>query len=97
MDSMRYQQGNNMGNRRMQGSSCGTGQSGMQGGNSGYGRPGMSMPRPERPDPDDFPIGMGYVPMQKWRDLYPMEKGFMEGTIFMELNRIFCGKRGNRA
>ncbi|MBQ8983040.1 MAG: spore coat associated protein CotJA [Lachnospiraceae bacterium] len=57
----------------------------------------MSMPRPERPDPDDFPIGMGYVPMQKWRDLYPMEKGFMEGTIFMELNRIFCGKRGNRA
>ncbi len=48
-------------------------------------------------DSGDFPIGMGYVPMQTWGNLYPLEQGFCEGTIFMELNDIFCGKRGSRA
>lgn len=46
---------------------------------------------------DDFPIGMSYVPWQTWKNLYPPEKGLCEGTIFMDLNQIFCGKRGNRA
>lgn len=44
-----------------------------------------------------YPIGMGYVPMQTWGELYPPEQGLCEGTIFVELNQIFCGKRGNRA
>lgn len=48
-------------------------------------------------DSGKFPIGMGYVPMQTWGDIYPLEQGLCEGTIFMELNQIFCGKRGNRA
>lgn len=48
-------------------------------------------------DSGKFPIGMGYVPMQTWGNLYPLEQGLREGTIFMELNQIFCGKRGNRA
>lgn len=48
-------------------------------------------------DSGRFPIGMGYVPMQKWGDLYSLEQGLCEGTIFVELNQIFCGKRGSRA
>jgi hypothetical protein len=47
-------------------------------------------------DVSEFPIGMGYVPMQTWGNLYSLEQGLHEGTIFMELNQIFCGKRGNR-
>ncbi|MCM1550956.1 MAG: spore coat associated protein CotJA [Clostridium sp.] len=45
----------------------------------------------------DFPVGMAYVPWQTWGDLYSPEQGLCEGTIFEELNQIFCGKRGNRA
>ena len=82
MEPVRYPQGRNM-NRSMNMS------------------PNMQRDSVKRPDfhvdSDDFPIGMGYVPMQKWRSLYPLEQGFCEGTIFMELNQKFCGKRGNRA
>lgn len=48
-------------------------------------------------DSEDFPVGMAYVPWQTWGDLYPPEKALCEGTIFADLNQIFCGKRGNRA
>lgn len=48
-------------------------------------------------DFDDFPVGIGYVPWQRWGELYSPEKGLCEGTIFVDLNLIFCGKRGNRA
>ena len=41
-----------------------------------------------------FSVGIGYVPMQEWGELYDMENGFCEGTIFPELNLIFCGIRG---
>ena len=50
-----------------------------------------------RDDDTRFPIGMSYVPWQSWGNLYSPEKGLCEGTIFAELNQIFCGKRGNRA
>lgn len=40
------------------------------------------------------PLAMGYVPMQEWRDLYPICKGLQVGTIFAELCKPFCGKGG---
>lgn len=48
-------------------------------------------------DYDSFAVGMSYVPWQTWGELYPPEKGLCEGTIFMDLNQIFCGKRGTCA
>ncbi len=67
---------------------------------SGSGRnPMPTMPCGDRLNDkhETFPIGMSYVPWQTWGDLYPPEKGLCEGTIFMELNQVFCGKRGTRA
>lgn len=45
---------------------------------------------------DDFPIGMAYVPWQKWRDIYEPRKAFQTGTIFAELDKPFLGMRGVR-
>ncbi|MCI8454635.1 MAG: spore coat associated protein CotJA [Lachnospiraceae bacterium] len=36
-----------------------------------------------------FPVGMGYVPMQQWETPYPMERGFVRGTIFPSLDLPF--------
>ena len=36
-----------------------------------------------------FPVGMGYVPMQRWETPYPIEHGFMRGTIFPSLDYPF--------
>ncbi|MGN0436933.1 MAG: spore coat associated protein CotJA [Lachnospiraceae bacterium] len=41
----------------------------------------------------DFPPVMSYVPWQQWGDLYEPECALREGTIFKELNYIFCGVR----
>lgn len=41
----------------------------------------------------DFPLVMAYVPWQQWGDLYEADKGLMQGTIFKDLNFIFCGER----
>lgn len=40
-----------------------------------------------------FPIAMAYVPWQQWGELYDAEYGLMQGTIFKDLNKIFCGVR----
>lgn len=40
-----------------------------------------------------FPVVMAYVPWQQWGDLYDADCGLMEGTIFKDLNLIFCGVR----
>lgn len=45
---------------------------------------GVSMPGSSR-----FPVGMGYVPMQGWETPYPIEHGFMRGTIFPSLDYPF--------
>ncbi|MDE7367203.1 MAG: spore coat associated protein CotJA [Lachnospiraceae bacterium] len=58
---------------------------------------GMSRRERFMDDDRNFPIGMAYVPWQIWGNLYPPEQGLREGTIFQDLNQIFCGKRGNRA
>ena len=42
---------------------------------------------------EQFPVGMGYVPMQNWETPYPMEQGFRWGTIFPSLNYPFMGGR----
>ena len=53
--------------------------------------PGMpSGPGPViRPELSGFPIGMGYVPIQSWETLYPVEYGFQHGTIFPSLDYPF--------
>lgn len=40
-----------------------------------------------------FPTVMAYVPWQQWGDLYDADCALREGTIFKELNQIFCGVR----
>lgn len=37
------------------------------------------------------PIGMGYVPVQKWKDTYCIQDAFCKGTIFPELDLPFLG------
>ncbi len=38
---------------------------------------------------NQMPIGMGYVPWQRWGQTYPIEQGFVRGTIFPELDLPF--------
>lgn len=42
---------------------------------------------------DEFPIGMAYVPWQKWKGIYDMDKALQAGTIFAELDKPFLGRR----
>ena len=51
----------------------------------------------EKPDSpcaclDDLPLAMAYVPMQKWRNLYPPATALDRGTIFAELDLPFIGE-----
>ena len=43
---------------------------------------------------EHFPLGMAYVPWQKWKDIYDVEKALCVGTIFCELDMPFHGKGG---
>ncbi len=45
---------------------------------------------------DAYPIGMGYVPWQEFKDLYEPDRGLHAGTIFMELEKPFTGRRPYR-
>ena len=47
-------------------------------------------------DCGEYPIGMGYVPWQEFRDLYDLERGFQVGTIYKELDKPFTGRRSFR-
>jgi hypothetical protein len=40
-------------------------------------------------DLSTYPIAMAYVPMQQWSQTYPLSQGFMQGTIFPELDLPF--------
>ncbi|MCR5702509.1 MAG: spore coat associated protein CotJA [Lachnospiraceae bacterium] len=42
---------------------------------------------------NDCPPVMAYVPWQQWGDLYEPDCGIKQGTIFKDLNYIFCGTR----
>lgn len=39
----------------------------------------------------DMPLGMGYVPIQQWNQIYSPEMGLDRGTIFPCLDLPFCG------
>ena len=41
---------------------------------------------------DRLPLAMGYVPMQKWQQLYAPEEALKRGTLFKELDLPFLGK-----
>ena len=41
---------------------------------------------------DDFPIGMAYVPWQKFTKVYDPKRALMAGTIFPELDMPFTAK-----
>lgn len=43
---------------------------------------------------DQLPLTMAYVPMQKYTTTFDLCKGLQMGTIFPELCKPFCGKRG---
>lgn len=48
-------------------------------------------------DFSDFPVGMCYVPWQKFGQVYDPKRALMVGTIFPELDKPFTGKcRGGR-
>lgn len=36
-----------------------------------------------------YPIGMGYVPIQSWQQPYPVEQAISRGTIFSDLDLPF--------
>lgn len=38
-----------------------------------------------------MPLGMGYVPIQEWNQIYSPEMGLDRGTIFPCLDLPFCG------
>ena len=67
-------------------------------------RPGYPMPRPAvscigpnvTGGMDQYPVGMGYVPMQNWETVFPMEMGFQKGTIFPSLDYPFVMGRCRR-
>lgn len=40
-----------------------------------------------------FPVVMAYVPWQQWGNLYEPDCALREGTLFKDLNFIFCGVR----
>lgn len=44
---------------------------------------------------DGLPLGMAYVPMQHYDQMFELGRGLKEGTIFPELCLPFCGKRRN--
>lgn len=47
-----------------------------------------------------LPLAMAYIPMQEWRNLYDLESGFGQGTLFKELDFPFyptsCPRKGCR-
>lgn len=42
---------------------------------------------------DKMMPAMGYVPWQKWEDVYCIEEGLENGTIFSQLNKPYIGRR----
>jgi len=41
-------------------------------------------------------IGMAYVPVQQWQQIYKCDSGFYRGTIFAELDKPWHGVGGGR-
>lgn len=45
---------------------------------------------------DKLPIGMAYVPRQNFKSTFELGNALSVGTIFPELCKPFCGRRGVR-
>lgn len=45
---------------------------------------------------EQFPIGMTYVPMQSWENLYCPSQALEHGTLFIDLDKPFTGRRMSR-
>ena len=45
---------------------------------------------------EQFPIGMTYVPMQTWENLYCPSQALEHGTLFADLDKPFLGRRISR-
>lgn len=43
--------------------------------------------------PAETPVGMMYVPFQRWEYVYEPQVGFERGTIFEALDKPFLGER----
>ena len=41
--------------------------------------------------PDDIPLAMAYVRMQRLDKMYPPEAALQRGTLFPDLDKPFCG------
>ncbi len=55
-------------------------------------KPVSAVPRPVSGGYDEnFTIAMAYVPWQIYRDLYEPCDALCQGTVFKELNLVFCG------
>ena len=44
----------------------------------------------------DFALAMAYVPCQHFEHVYEPDRALQVGTIFPELNKPFCGRKGMR-
>ena len=79
-------------------SSCGCSAPGKNTSSCGCSTPGKPVSdyscKDNNPHMRHMPVGMGYVPMQKWGTLSDPETSLCQGTAFPELNLIFCGSRG---
>lgn len=42
---------------------------------------------------DSFPVGMAYVPWQKWQNIYEPHEALSAGTLFKDLDLRFYGVR----
>lgn len=45
---------------------------------------------------EQFPIGMTYTPMQSWENLYCPSQALLQGTLFIDLDKPFIGRRASR-
>lgn len=55
----------------------------------------MAMPERAQECPmSQWPVAMGYVPMQVWSQPVSLCRGLQAGTIFADLDKPFCGKGG---
>ena len=43
--------------------------------------------------PAETPVGMAYVPYQKWQNIYDAEVALERATIFEDLDKPFLGER----
>ncbi len=41
---------------------------------------------------DQMMIGMGYVPWQKWQNIYDLDEALKRGTIFEDLDKPYLGR-----